>query len=354
MHKLDYDHQKCRGKALLRLQSIKKQFAGKTVVDNLTFDIRPGEFFSLLGPSGCGKTTLLRLIGGQERCDSGSIILNGRDLTDLPPAARPLHMIFQNLALFPHLDVAGNIAFGLKLRNIPSAEIKSMVAQVLEQVALSGFEKRSIHTLSGGQKQRVAIARAVVNKPQLLLLDEPLSALDQKLREKMQIELRSLQQSLGMTFIFVTHAQDEALSLSDRIAVMNNGTIEQIGTPEEVYQRPKTPFVATFIGSANALYRENAGGVETVLMRPERVRISPYASGDASDLEAESKARVTRVVFRGSYREVHAKLEAGLGHATADWLVHAPLASSAFAEGDLVRLQWQRSDEVIMPGRVVP
>jgi ABC-type Fe3+/spermidine/putrescine transport system ATPase subunit len=333
---------------LLTISHISKSFSGKSVLDDLSLEIRPGEFFSLLGPSGCGKTTLLRLIGGQERGDSGSISLNGRDLSALPPAQRPLHMIFQSLALFPHLDVGGNIAFGLKLRKVPAAEIRDRVARVLEQVELSGFERRQIATLSGGQKQRVAIARAVVNEPQLLLLDEPLSALDLKLRQKMQIELRQLQQKLAMTFIYVTHAQDEALSLSDRIAVMNQGRIEQTGTPEEIYQRPSTPFVASFVGTANMLSRSENGRERLLVVRPEHVRVLPeHPAPELPAGESEVLAVVTRTVFRGSHREVFVRL--GEGRADSEW---SAISEAVIPAGSPVRLRWSDRHSVLLDSRV--
>ena len=334
---------------MLTISHISKSFAGKSVLDDLSLEIRPGEFFSLLGPSGCGKTTLLRLIGGQERADSGSISLNGRDLTALPPSERPLHMIFQSLALFPHLDVGGNIAFGLKLRKVPAAEIKDRVARVLEQVELAGFERRHIGTLSGGQKQRVAIARAVVNEPQLLLLDEPLSALDLKLRQKMQIELRQLQQKLGMTFIYVTHAQDEALSLSDRIAVMNHGRIEQTGAPEDIYLRPSTPFVASFVGTANMLAQKDNGRERLLVVRPEHVRVLPETGAPTLPAgESEVRAVVTRTVFRGSHKEVFVRL--GEVAADSEW---SAVTDASFPSGVAVLLRWSERNSVILDGRLL-
>lgn len=328
---------------MLTLQGVKKSFGAKPVLEELTLDIREGEFFSLLGPSGCGKTTLLRLIGGQERCDSGRIMLNGRDLTSLSSAERPLHMIFQNLALFPHLDVGDNVAFGLKIRKIPQQEIKERVADVLQQVELAGFERRSIATLSGGQKQRVAIARAVVNRPQLLLLDEPLSALDLKLRQKMQIELRQLQKKLAMTFVYVTHAQDEALSLSDRIAVMKDGRIEQVGTPEEIYRQPATAFVASFVGAANVLQTKR--GALTVV-RPEKMRLAPVAAIPLlSDQESEVHGTVTRTVFRGSHKEVFVRLSSSDAANEAEW---SALSDAVFPAGTEVVMRWRHSDAVVL------
>jgi spermidine/putrescine ABC transporter ATP-binding subunit len=237
--------------ALIEIQGVSKSFGNVKVLNNISLSINKGEFFSLLGPSGCGKTTLLRIIAGFEKPDSGRIIIDGVDYTDAPPYKRPVNMVFQNYALFPHLNVFENVAFGLKYQNLSKFEIKKKVLEALELVQLSGFENRKPSELSGGQKQRVALARALVLKPKVLLLDEPLNALDPKLRKEMQIELKKLQHNIGITFIFVTHDQEEALSISDRIAVINNGQIEQVGTGYEIFERPRTEFVANFMGARN-------------------------------------------------------------------------------------------------------
>ena len=240
---------------LLELKNIKKSFTpGEDVLDDICLTVARGEFVTLLGSSGCGKTTTLRIVAGLEQTDSGSVWINGQDVTKLPPDKRDVNTVFQNYALFPHMNVAENIGYGLKLRKVPRGEIKKKVAQMLELVQLEGYEKRKPSELSGGQKQRVAIARALVNNPKILLLDEPLGALDLQLRRAMQIELKHLQKKLGITFIYITHDQEEAINMSDRIAVMKDGRIEQIGTPDEIYNHPKTSYVATFVGNANILH----------------------------------------------------------------------------------------------------
>ena len=239
----------------LELKEIKKSFTeGEAVLDNISLEISKGEFITLLGSSGCGKTTTLRIIAGLEQPDAGSVWLNGREVTGLEPNQRDVNTVFQNYALFPHMNVAENIGYGLKLKKVPKSEIRKKVSQMLELVQLEGYEKRKPSELSGGQKQRVAIARALVNNPKVLLLDEPLGALDLQLRRAMQIELKHLQKKLGITFIYITHDQEEAINMSDRIAVMRDGCIEQIGTPDEIYNHPKTSYVATFVGNANILH----------------------------------------------------------------------------------------------------
>ena len=239
----------------LELKEIKKSFTeGEAVLDNISLEISKGEFITLLGSSGCGKTTTLRIIAGLEQPDAGSVWLDGREVTGLEPNQRDVNTVFQNYALFPHMNVAENIGYGLKLKKVPKSEIRKKVSQMLELVQLEGYEKRKPSELSGGQKQRVAIARALVYNPKVLLLDEPLGALDLQLRRAMQIELKHLQKKLGITFIYITHDQEEAINMSDRIAVMRDGRIEQIGTPDEIYNHPKTSYVATFVGNANILH----------------------------------------------------------------------------------------------------
>ncbi len=244
----------------IRLIELSKHFREVHAVDRVSIDIRSGEFFSMLGPSGCGKTTTLRMIGGFEQPSLGRIELRGRDVTADPPDKRPVNMVFQNYALFPHLNVGDNIAFGLRRKNVERSEIRRRAAEALDLVHLGGYEKRRPSQLSGGQQQRVALARALVNRPQVLLLDEPLGALDLKLRKQLQVELKRVQTEVGITFVYVTHDQEEALTMSDRIAVMNRGRVEQLGTPEELYERPLTRFVADFIGTTNLL----TGTVESV------------------------------------------------------------------------------------------
>ncbi len=255
---------------ILQLKNVKKSFNGNDVLKGITLDVKKGEFITLLGSSGCGKTTTIRIIAGLENLDSGEVILNGKLINNLEPNKRDVNTVFQNYALFPHMNVEKNISYGLKIKKIPKEQIDEEVKQALKLVQLEGFEKRMTNELSGGQKQRVAIARAIVNKPSVLLLDEPLGALDLKLRRQMQVELKKLQKQLGITFIYITHDQDEAINMSDRIVVMNNGVFEQIGTPNEIYYTPKSTFVASFIGGAN-IYKINN---KTFAIRGENIEIN--------------------------------------------------------------------------------
>jgi spermidine/putrescine transport system ATP-binding protein len=237
----------------VEIRGVRKAYGDVVAVDDVSLEVRPGEFLTLLGPSGCGKTTLLRLLAGFESPDAGAILISGRDVAGMPAHQRPVNTVFQHYALFPHRSVAGNVAFGLEMNGCPRAEIPARVARALEMVRLPGFGERRIDQLSGGQKQRVALARAVVLEPDVLLLDEPMAALDLKLRKEMQVEVKNLQERLKTTFVFVTHDQDEALIMSDRIAVMSRGAIEQLGAPEELYERPRTRFVADFLAVRNLL-----------------------------------------------------------------------------------------------------
>ena len=279
----------------LELKEIKKSFTeGEAVLDNISLEISKGEFITLLGSSGCGKTTTLRIIAGLEQPDAGSVWLDGREVTGLEPNQRDVNTVFQNYALFPHMNVAENIGYGLKLKKVPKSEIRKKVSQMLELVQLEGYEKRKPSELSGGQKQRVAIARALVNNPKVLLLDEPLGALDLQLRRAMQIELKHLQKKLGITFIYITHDQEEAINMSDRIAVMNHGTFEQIGSPDEIYNHPKTSYVATFVGNANIL----KGKAEE--LEGDKVRVS-LAGGSvlaAADGNTPAKAAPVTLAVR--------------------------------------------------------
>jgi spermidine/putrescine transport system ATP-binding protein len=261
----------------VRLENVTKRFGDVLAVDSISLDIARGAFFSLLGPSGCGKTTTLRMIGGFEQPDQGRIWLGGTDVGGLPPHRRDVNTVFQSYALFPHLDVFGNIAYGLRRKNVAKSQIGGRVKEILRIVDLPGFERRRVSQLSGGQQQRVALARALVNQPQVLLLDEPLGALDLKLRKQMQIELKGIQHEVGVTFIYVTHDQEEAMTMSDRIAVMRDGRIEQIGAPEDVYEQPSTEFVAGFLGASNLLdgtVGPRDGGFRTIeLSSGEKVRV---------------------------------------------------------------------------------
>lgn len=303
---------------IIELKNISVAFDGQQIIENMNLYIRDKEFITFLGPSGCGKTTTLRMIAGFQEPDSGEVIFDGKIINGVPPHKRQLNTIFQRYALFPHLNVYENIAFGLRLKKTPEKEIKEAVTEMLELINLKGFERRNISSLSGGQQQRVAIARALVVKPRVLLLDEPLGALDLKLRKDMQVELKNIQQRLGITFIYVTHDQEEALSMSDTIVVMDSGVIQQIGTPTDIYNEPKNAFVADFIGESNIIegvmradfWVEMAGhkfkcldkgfGVDEmvdVVVRPEDVDVVPVESSMISGI-------VTSITFKGVYYEI--------------------------------------------------
>ena len=316
---------------LITLENISKEYDGVTVLNNINLYIRKKEFVTLLGPSGCGKTTTLRIIGGFETPTEGRVIFDGKDITDIPPYKRRVNTVFQKYALFPHLNVADNIAFGLKIKKMPKDEIKRRVDKMLDLVNLSGYGKRGVDSLSGGQQQRIAIARALVNEPEVLLLDEPLGALDLKLRKEMQLELKSMQQRLGITFIYVTHDQEEALTMSDTIAVMHGGHVLQIGTPKRIYDEPKNAFVANFIGESNIVSGtmikdelvefcgtrfacvDEGFGENTpvdVVIRPEDIL-----------LVGEDMGQLTGVVRSVLFKGVHYEMMIDAGHSI--WKVHS-------------------------------
>ncbi len=288
----------------VRLDRVTKRFGSFTAVDDLSLEVKEGEFFSLLGPSGCGKTTTLRMIGGFEEVTAGTISVGDKDVTNLPPFKRATNTVFQNYALFPHLSVFENIAFGLRRRKTPIGEIRHQVAFMLKLVELPGYEERKPNQLSGGQQQRVALARALVNNPRVLLLDEPLGALDLKLRKQMQVELKRIQSEIGITFIFVTHDQEEAMTMSDRIAVMRAGRIEQLGVPEELYERPATEFVAGFLGVSNLLDGEVVGQsgdlAEVRLTDGKVIRAPSAATNGTSTVRVGIRPEKLRVVPRDS------------------------------------------------------
>jgi len=320
--------------AALRLQGIRKNYGSVVAVAGVDLVIEDGEFFTLLGPSGSGKTTLLRMIAGFERPDAGRIELAGRDVTTLPPNMRDTNTVFQDYALFPHMTVDQNIGYGLRIKHIPGAERQRRVDRALRMVRLEGLGKRRPNQLSGGQRQRVALARAVINQPEVLLLDEPLGALDLKLRQEMQIELKQIQKEVGITFVYVTHDQEEALTMSDRVAVMSNGLIEQIGTPVEVYEKPASEFVAGFIGISNVLLRD---GVRFVI-RPEKIRIYTEDETPASGMRVEP-GTVEEVVYVGMSTRYLVRLDHG-EHLVAVRQNMDAASDAASSQGQRVRLAW--------------
>jgi len=311
--------------AEVSVEGCRKAYGDVVAVDGVDLTVGAGEFFTLLGPSGSGKTTTLRMIAGFEQPDAGRITLAGEDITRRPPYARDVNTVFQDYALFPHMTVAENVGYGLKVKGVGRAERKREVDQVLEMVRLGGYGKRKPVQLSGGQRQRVALARSIVNRPKVLLLDEPLGALDLKLRQEMQVFLKSLQRELGMTFLYVTHDQEEALTMSDHLAVFNEGRIEQVGAPAEVYERPATEFVAGFVGTSNIVERNG----RRVSVRPERIELN--GSGDG--------ATVTDVVFVGSFRRIHVETDGG------DRLtVVRPNDGPSVEPGTRVHVRWRDED----------
>jgi spermidine/putrescine transport system ATP-binding protein len=348
------------GSVAIAIEGVTKRFGKVEAVHDVTLEILDGEFFALLGPSGCGKTTTLRMIAGFEIPDEGRIVLQGQEVTSVSANRRPVNMVFQHYALFPHLSIYDNVAFGLKVKRVPRADHPKRVHEMLRVVELEGLERRRIRQLSGGQQQRVALARALVNLPTALLLDEPLGALDVKLRKQMQLLLKRIQVELGTTFVHVTHDQEEALAMSDRIAVMNGGRVEQVGSPREIYEHPETPFVADFIGSLNALeltVEELVGGYAVmrlgeeerlvvpvdsgastgasirVAVRPERVQINgqPFEGG------SRLHGTIAEVVYLGMYTQFHVDTDAGrvISHRFADESL------SAIGPGSRVSLSWE-------------
>jgi spermidine/putrescine transport system ATP-binding protein len=357
----------------ISLEGVSKSFGPVRAVRNVSLDIREGEFFSLLGPSGCGKTTTLRMIGGFEQPDEGKILLRGADVTYMPPNRRNVNMVFQHYALFPHMSVGDNIAFGMRLKKVDKGEQRGRMSEMLNIVRLEGLEKRRPAQLSGGQQQRVALARALVNRPAALLLDEPLGALDVKLRRQMQLELKRIQSELGTTFVYVTHDQEEALAMSDRIGVMNNGVVEQIGSPREIYEHPKTAFCADFIGSLNALdFRvdevaddrlvsrvspterlvvaaangQRKGDSLKLAVRPERIRVDPAdrpSPEDGSRLEGV----VAEVVYLGSLTQFYVDTKIGR---VVSYRMNESRGSGGIDSGRNVVLTWAADDSSVLAG----
>ena len=340
---------------IIEIKNVSKSFGEKCILNNVSISVKQGEFLTLLGPSGCGKTTLLRMIAGFGSPDSGEILINGTDITDMPAHERPVNTVFQRYALFPHLDVYENIAFGLKLHKVPEDEIDKRVRKVLKMVSMNDYEDRDVESLSGGQQQRVAIARAIVNQPKVLLLDEPLSALDLKMRKDMQIELKEMHRKLGITFIYVTHDQEEALTLSDTIVVLDNGDIKQIGTPTDIYNEPQNAFVADFIGESNILngkmikdklvefaghefecvdegFGENVA--VDVVVRPEDIYITNKVES------AQFTAKVKSCTFKGVHYEMFVDTDKGYELMIQDY--------NAFDEGSTVGMFIKPSDIHVM------
>jgi putative spermidine/putrescine transport system ATP-binding protein len=329
------------------LDHVVKRFGDVVAVDGVSLDIRSGEFFSLLGPSGSGKTTCLRMIAGFEHPTSGRILLDGRDVSDLPPFERDVNTVFQDYALFPHMTVKQNVGYGLMARKLPSNERANRVADALAMVRLEHLGDRKPGQLSGGQRQRVALARSLVMRPKVLLLDEPLGALDLKLRQAMQIELKEIQQEVSLTFLYVTHDQEEALTMSDRLAVFNQGAIEQVGSPAEVYERPATAFVAGFIGVSNVLEGDVAaqitGSAHAFTVRPEKIAmVSVDTEPDSAHCTATG--RVREVVYLGAMTRYIVELDGGGELVVMQQNLTTSSMEALQVKGEAVRLQWERSN----------
>jgi putative spermidine/putrescine transport system ATP-binding protein len=339
------------------LEGVRKVFGGVVAVDRIDLDVADGEFFAMLGPSGSGKTTTLRMIAGFDLPTEGVVRLQGQDVSRKPPYERDVNTVFQDYALFPHMSVEQNVGYGLMVRRVGRAERRSRVEEALEMVRLPGLGSRRPSQLSGGQRQRVALARALVNRPRVLLLDEPLGALDLKLREEMQIELKRIQQEVGITFIFVTHDQDEALTMSDRLAVFNAGRIEQVGSPADVYELPQTPFVAGFVGTSNLISgaeaEQIAGSSQTFTVRPEKIRLA--APGDpVSDQECGVDGTVRDVVYLGVNTRYVVSLQTGGELVVVEQNHNTSSMDALAARGRPVRLIWRRDHNRILQTQTAP
>jgi len=357
--------------ASVELREVVKRHGSTVAVDHLSLSVRRGEFFSILGPSGSGKTTTLRLIAGFERPDQGDMLIDGRSIVDVPPNLRPVNLVFQQYALFPHLTVFGNVAFGLEMRGVARAEIQSRVGEALDMVQLAGKGDRLPTQLSGGEQQRVALARALVNRPAVVLLDEPLGALDQQLRQEMQGELKAIQEQVGLTFVCVTHHQEEALTMSDRVAVMDHGRLLQVGAPQDIYDAPASLFVAEFIGLSNRLDGRIAavqgtrcrieapglpaiqadvpegagpGSAVSIVVRPERLHLSQQAT--VSGFDNVVPARVAKAVYNGHEMQYQLRIAERLL-----WTVRVPNADGGqkrFLPGEAVMVRWNRGESVAL------
>jgi len=327
----------------IQVFGLRKRYGDVTALADVDLEIKAGEFFTLLGPSGSGKTTLLRLIAGFERPDGGRVELGGRDVTQVPPYARNVNTVFQDYALFPHMTVAQNIEYGLRVRKVPKAERREKAARALEMVRLPGLGGRKPAQLSGGQRQRVALARAIVNEPQVLLLDEPLGALDLKLRQEMQLELQRVQREVGITFVYVTHDQEEALTMSDRIAVLSGGTIEQTGGPVEVYEQPRTPFVAGFIGVSNLIERDG----RTITVRPEKISLLEAGAPAPAGVHVEP-GLIKDVIYAGVLTRYIVALDGGGELVVSRQNTEAPEVSGD-RRGARVRLAWRPDQAFTIP-----
>jgi putative spermidine/putrescine transport system ATP-binding protein len=327
----------------VRLRGIRKSYGEVVAIDDLSITVLPGEFFTMLGPSGSGKTTTLRVIAGFERPDAGSVELHGVDVTDRPPYERPVNTVFQDYALFPHMTVLENVAYGLRVKGVPKRERAERAAAALEMVRLPGVESRRPAQLSGGQRQRVALARALVNQPRVLLLDEPLGALDLKLRQEMQLELKSIQRELSerITFVYVTHDQDEALTMSDRIAVFSGGRLEQVGTPGEIYEQPVNEFVASFVGTSNIIDRDG----RRELVRPEKIRIFEGGEAPAGSLQGV----IGEVAYLGSVTRYVVELDGGGAIVVVRQNLETSAAKAQQERGRKVRLAWRAEDAAALP-----
>ncbi len=340
------------GTGSVELRSVTKSFGETVAVADLSLTVESGEFFSMLGPSGSGKTTVLRMIAGFEDATNGTILLDGVDVTTAAPFDRNVNTVFQDYALFPHMTIAQNVAYGLRVRRVSKSETSDRVARALAQVRLSHTADRLPHQLSGGQRQRIALARALILQPRVLLLDEPLGALDKQLREEMQIELKQIQREVGITFVFVTHDQEEALTLSDRIAVFNNGRIEQIGTPRQVYEYPETAFVAGFLGISNLISADHAVGLgaggRPLSLRPERVRLTAPSVPDAPG-ETSVTGTILETVYTGPTTRFIVETESGLRMIAERHNDHAPSDEAPFHRGDTVRAVWVSDHAAIVP-----